>query len=163
MRNLSKSVEQAYGAREQFIIIGLTGRTGSGCSKVAEILQKEKIQELNLQEPKSLGFSNVEERKYSIIYNFMVYGAKWNPFIVIECSSVILSFVFEKGYEALIDYLNEIQESFNKKSFTIVDFEGLKLALKGMEYMFDEIKKYPIRDLYDIEHFDEDKIKEYFI
>lgn len=36
---LRESVKQTYVGRECLIILGLTGRTGSGCSTVAEILK----------------------------------------------------------------------------------------------------------------------------
>ena len=34
-----KAIENIYGEREKFIIIGLTGRTGSGCTTVSNILK----------------------------------------------------------------------------------------------------------------------------
>ncbi len=34
-------IESIYNEREQFILIGLTGRTGSGCSTVSKILSEE--------------------------------------------------------------------------------------------------------------------------
>ena len=39
-------VKQIYKLRQNFILIGLTGRTGSGCSTVAKILETENVQDL---------------------------------------------------------------------------------------------------------------------
>ena len=39
-------VKQIYKLRKNFILIGLTGRTGSGCSTVAKILATENVQDL---------------------------------------------------------------------------------------------------------------------
>ena len=39
-------VKQIYNLRQNFILIGLTGRTGSGCSTVAKVLETENVQDL---------------------------------------------------------------------------------------------------------------------
>ena len=39
-------VKQIYKLRQNFIPIGLTGRTGSGCSTVAKVLETENVQDL---------------------------------------------------------------------------------------------------------------------
>ena len=39
-------VKQIYKLRQNFILIGLTGRTGSGYSTVAKVLETEHVQEL---------------------------------------------------------------------------------------------------------------------
>lgn len=39
-------VKQIYKLRQNFILIGLTGRTGSGSSTVAKVLETEHVQDL---------------------------------------------------------------------------------------------------------------------
>ena len=39
-------VKQIYKLRQNFILIGLTGRTGSDCSNVAKVLGTEHVQDL---------------------------------------------------------------------------------------------------------------------
>ena len=39
-------IKQIYKLRQNFIHIGLTGRTGSGCSTVAKVLGTENVQDL---------------------------------------------------------------------------------------------------------------------
>ena len=41
--DLNKAVDNVYKGRERLIILGLTGRTGAGCTTVAKILEKEDI------------------------------------------------------------------------------------------------------------------------
>lgn len=41
-------VKQIYKLRQNFILIGLTGRTGSGCSTVAKVLETENVQDMKL-------------------------------------------------------------------------------------------------------------------
>ena len=39
-------VKQIYKLRQNFMLIGVTGRTGSGCSTVAKVLETENVQDL---------------------------------------------------------------------------------------------------------------------
>lgn len=39
-------VKQIYKLRQNFILIGLTGRTGSVCSTVAKVLETQHVQDL---------------------------------------------------------------------------------------------------------------------
>ena len=39
-------IKQIYKLRQNFILMGLTGRTGSGCSTVAKVLETENVQDL---------------------------------------------------------------------------------------------------------------------
>lgn len=39
-------VKQIYKLRQNFILIGLTSMTGSGCSTVAKVLETENVQDL---------------------------------------------------------------------------------------------------------------------
>ena len=43
---LMEVVKQIYKLRQNFILMGLTGRTGSGCSTVAKVLGTENVQDL---------------------------------------------------------------------------------------------------------------------
>ena len=57
------AIKSLYSQREKFILIGLTGRTGSGCTTVSEILAKNDISELDLRSYKTCDYSNADERK----------------------------------------------------------------------------------------------------
>lgn len=121
-----RAIKTIYGEREQFVIIGLTGRTGSGCSTISNILETEKFSDLKLRQPKSTEFQNAEERKYQIIYN---YAQKhWNPFFRISMTDIIFSFVVQKNYDDFMkelekifdeDTAKKIQENISKKSSSI--------------------------------------------
>ncbi len=41
MANTETAINKLYEEREDFIIIGLTGRTGAGCSTVSKILEAD--------------------------------------------------------------------------------------------------------------------------
>ena len=84
---MKDAISQVYESKEKLIIIGLTGRTGSGCSKVAEILETSKFEDLHMKSAKSYDYKSSDERKVSIIYDYMKEPGRWFPFSVIEVSS----------------------------------------------------------------------------
>jgi len=135
MADYHKSVEMAYQQRTQFILVALTGRTGVGCTTTASILKKP-FSELDLHTPKDKEFNSVNERKYSIIYNFM-QDDHWSPFTVIEGSSIILSFVIGASHRSLIDYFKQFQHITESNNVRIESFAEVFKRLEGIDYLFD--------------------------
>lgn len=70
MKRFKDAINEMYKVRNDFLILGLTGRTGSGCTKTASILQKETMKEMDLEDPFTHNYKDSEERKYQVIYNF---------------------------------------------------------------------------------------------
>ena len=81
-------IDQIYKLRQDFMVIGLTGRTGSGCSTVAGVLAKGAFTELK-SEYKEFRSGKIDNnvRKSRIVYNFM--KKHWKPFTIIKASDVI--------------------------------------------------------------------------
>lgn len=131
--NLTK-LDSLFRQREELLIIGLTGRTGSGCSTVAKILQQNNFSKLDLRSYKTCDFNNADERKYSIVYRFMKEGDKWKRFVVIEASSIIFSFLVEKKYSDLQGFVKEICESYKIKNEEEVS-SCIRDALKKAGYL----------------------------
>ncbi len=98
-------IKTIYNERRKFIILGLTGRTGSGCSEAASILATENFDDLNLKKPKNQDFHSNDERKYRIIYEYAKNN--WDQFFVLRMSDVIFSFLL--SYE-----LNELDTIFRQ-------------------------------------------------
>lgn len=101
-----KAIDNIYEEREKFIIVGLTGRTGSGCTTVSKILSTEIFEELNLHEPKTTDFDTNEQRKYQIVYSYI--KQHWSPFFRISMTDVIFSFIIQESFDNLIDKLSGI-------------------------------------------------------
>ncbi|GHT58115.1 hypothetical protein AGMMS50239_01980 [Bacteroidia bacterium] len=61
-------ISQIYNLRQNFIVIGLTGRTGSGCTTVATLCKNKDFGKLHSPIPttKLEGLTN-DERKYKIV------------------------------------------------------------------------------------------------
>lgn len=92
MEKYNKECVGAIYSDREFIIIGLTGRTGSGCSTASKILEKNRFEEIYKTDVNQL-FGN-EKRKNLIIYNYTVKN--WQAFTVIKVSNVIALMVAEK-------------------------------------------------------------------
>lgn len=84
------AITKLFERRGAFLVIGLTGRTGSGCSTSAKLLGNS-FDELPLKAVAS-PLTTPEERKFRIVRQF---GEKnWEPFTVISVTQTIASFVF---------------------------------------------------------------------
>lgn len=105
---LNEAIEQVYAGREKFVLVGLTGRTGSGCSQAAKILQEKDFLKLDYRKVKSYDFKNSDERKSKVIYEYMKEPGRWEGFIVIEISSIILAAALEEGIDAMMKYIDKI-------------------------------------------------------
>lgn len=154
------AVENMFMYRKKVLILGLTGRTGSGCSKVASILKNDNFNGLDLKDPKTYDYKNADERKQEIIYNYMKEG-NWKKFHVIEGSAIIISFILEKGYDELIKYLKNCDES---GKFRIENRLRLEEELKSVNEIFDVCASYSLVDKErEIDQWDNDeKIQEYY-
>ena len=69
----AEAIKSLYSQRERFILIGLTGRPGSGCTTVSDILAKKSMEELDLRSYKTRDYKSADERKYSVIYRCLFY------------------------------------------------------------------------------------------
>lgn len=147
--NYQRSVQNAFYQRQSLIIIGLTGKTGSGCSTVASILHKADFLDLDIKNPKQRDYCNKTEREDEIIYNYMCAEGRWSPFTIIEGSSVILSFLVEMGIDKLISYFERIRD--NPGNIRISAIDELIKSIGELKASFDESSA-GIRKIYNIEN-----------
>ncbi len=127
----AEAIKSLYSQRDKFILIGLTGRTGSGCTTVAKILSTDDMKKLDLKSYKTCDYNDSGERKYSIIYRYMKEGKKWKKFDVIEASSVIFSFILQDNYGKLFAYIDSIAEEVHIKEVDQLKSEIVKAFQKN--------------------------------
>ncbi|MEK4251887.1 hypothetical protein [Paenibacillus sp. FSL W7-1287] len=96
------ATEQILNERQKFIILGLTGKTASGCTTTANLLKKT-FQQLNPPSPKKNNYSNNDERKYEIVYQYA--SKKWKPFEIIKVRDVITTFILDYDIDILNTFL----------------------------------------------------------
>jgi hypothetical protein len=146
-----QGLNKLYAERGDFILVGLTGRVGSGCSTTSDILSKE-FQEVDFPFPKRDNFDNADERKNKIIYDYARHH--WKKFECIRVKDIITSFIVEAEENDVINFLSrelyallgkddtkEIEESIEKQEF-IQKFRELKRQFKSevQQMLMDEIK-----------------------
>lgn len=155
MNDVYQSIKNLYENRENFIIIGLTGRTGSGCSSAGEFLSSN-LKDIKFPEYKII--DDNEERKYRIIYNFI--HKNWTPFFWIQIKDIITSFIVEKPYDEFANYISS-KLSANRHENTKIrksldndiksEYEKIhkiRIALKNLRDKLDNSK---IKNLEEIE------------
>lgn len=169
MGTYKEAVGKLYSEKEKLLILGLTGRTGTGCSTAASILEKT-YDALDLEYEKKDEYSEEDEYKFDIIKEYIGEKERWIPFTKIEGSCVILSYVFEKvgtdekhASSGLTDYLSQLQKSEKGVTFKIDNYERLIKELQGFDHIFRKAQQMP---LYEISGgwaaISDDKVEEYY-
>lgn len=128
----SLDLTKLYEVRTNFIVIGLTGRTGSGTEKISEILTND-FDNNSFPIPITKNDQKYPEQiKYEIAYNFL--KSNYVKFVEIKYRNLILYYLFKKDYDTIISCIN------NTKYFKSSDFDKIKSELKQFEKSHKEIK-----------------------
>lgn len=124
----NRAVERLFAERRDFIIIGLTGRTGCGCTSVANLLCKTHD---NLQPPLPRGNDSISDRSDTIIYNF---SQNWKQFRLIEMKHVIFTFILDNPFEQLKEFVLSFDNKIDLSSFekTYIELHNTRLQLKEL-------------------------------
>lgn len=99
---IADGINKVFEHRKNFLVIGLTGRTGSGCSTAAGILAEKEFSGLkfpSIHNPPE----NQEHRKLRIIRLWA--EVHWHPFNLISVTSLIFSLAIKDGVDSLIKSL----------------------------------------------------------
>jgi deoxycytidylate deaminase len=134
---MKKNIDKIYENRGEFIIIGLTGKTGSGCSTVAEILENG-YKNYNTVDYTT---SDIQNRKASIIKKFASENFIENDkkFKIIKPSTILMMlFLFDN--KIIIEKITVLNNFLNMKEN---DIDNYKNKSKKLE----ENKKEYIKDL----------------
>lgn len=100
---MKNDLTSLYNLRKNFVVVGLTGRLGSGCTTAAELLLNNSFAECNFPTPTLEAKPSNEQRKYKISYNFL--KDNWQSFTLIRASDVITAFLLRKQPQEIKDFL----------------------------------------------------------
>jgi len=100
-----ESIMKIYQEKIDFIIIGLTGLTGSGCTTTANLL-KQPLDEWNLK-PEEETLRTTDSRKNQIIFEYANKNKEYYQFEVIEVKNIIMSFILENDYKNFLKYVRD--------------------------------------------------------
>lgn len=126
MKNIdvANGVKQLFNHRKQVLILGLTGRTGSGCTTLASVLQTKNFTDLNVRDPK-IPPKNHEDRKFRVVYDWI--SSNWNPFKKISVSEIISGFILLQGFDKFFNYLENLcGQSQSHKDLDLQSLSKLK-------------------------------------
>ena len=121
-------LKKLYSLRQDFTIIGLTGRTGSGCSRIADLLSGpfSKIEEDGLRIETEFS-DEIFKRKYSICKTFLSHKDNWISFETIRYVDVLLFYILHKNggnkkdlMKLLLNYYKEVSSENNKKEVELI-------------------------------------------
>ena len=125
MTEVSDALNRLYQEKSQFIVLGLTGKTGSGCSRAAQLLKSTSP---NFPESSKIYDSNNDKRKYRIIHKFITNN--WKPFTVIQVRAVITSIILELDFDSFIDFVSQTLEK---------EVDDIKTNFKSFQESFDKM------------------------
>lgn len=133
----------------------MTGRTGSGCSTVATILQANKV---DIKHSLFSGTSptNNDQRKQKILFKH--YEKTWNPFQLIQVRSIITLYLLEKSNTEIKTFLHSNTQNYEDGKYSQFfheidclrqDYENISNIESGVSNFYtntlhrkcDEIKK----------------------
>ncbi|NKG35919.1 anti-phage dCTP deaminase [Acinetobacter junii] len=124
--------------RSSFILIGLTGRTGSGCSTAAKLLTDPNLkfpEEIQVNYEKESYFSDLDKKRYGIVKNYA--SNNHHPFFLIKISDLITSKLFDLESENFIQLLEKIIDSHYYEKIKESKIEEKFIEIKNkisMEY-----------------------------
>ena len=157
-------LSKLYDLRQNFIVIGLTGRVGAGCTTIADIFASETFESAEFPEPE-LNFTKVGDdnnnRKYKIAYNFL--KENWERFYKLKYSKVLSLIVFKQKLESIDILLDKV--SFNFKLLDLSKEKEALLKLKDeTDFTFndkDDLTNLKQAENYDL--FESDKLYEFHL
>jgi deoxycytidylate deaminase len=95
--SISTAIDRVFDETSDFIVVGLTGRTGSGCSTAAQLLSMDT---LSLPDVIHSHFRENEARKYRIVKNYV--EKKWQKFEWLQVRSIITRYLLELNFSSFV-------------------------------------------------------------
>lgn len=128
-------LKELYKHRTDFTIIGLTGRTGSGCSQISDLLSKD-FNNLSKGLREIESFSDpVFKRKFEITKNYLSHGNNWQQYDIIEYKKVLLLYIIKKTGSDFLRIRNLLNKYY-KESRTEDNNELVKKKFTDLEDVF---------------------------
>ncbi|ROS00211.1 dCMP deaminase [Sinobacterium caligoides] len=106
----NENIEQLFHGRTEFAIIGMTGRTGSGCTTAASMLENEAIEYPTYHDTKVNGtafYKDLNGKRYNIVKKYAEHNR--TGFYSIKISDVISAFLLRLNEGDLVNFIFEHQ------------------------------------------------------
>jgi deoxycytidylate deaminase len=118
---VANGLKQLFNHRKQLLILGLTGRTGSGCTTLSKVLQANNFLDLEVRRPKIPALDH-DDRKYRMVFEWIT--ANWHPFKRISVSELITGYILAQGFDSFSEFIkmlsneNSAIQAFEDDSFS---------------------------------------------
>lgn len=110
-----KMISSLFHERSKFIVIGLAGRAGSGCTTAASILER-KTPGFPRAEDVRVGsepfFSGLDARRYKVVSKYSTENYK--EFVSIKVSDLISAYILCMTPELLLEFILGVSEGVDK-------------------------------------------------
>lgn len=155
LSDVTEATERLFREAGKFVIIGLTGRTGSGCSMTARLLS-EVIP--HIPQASNIYDTDNDKRKYEIVKGYV--QKNWKPFTVIQMRAIITGILLELDFDRFKALLSKIlkiggADLTNK----LADFES---DYRVFHCTISAYKSLPEENAQEINHKKEDASRIYF-
>ena len=114
-------IQEIFDERKDFIIIATTGKARSKVSDVCKLLVSKHLPDNATQPADTSQFEDSEIREFKVVYRYLHHN--WKPFIEINVTNVMLSYLLETD----IEQLRQEESGLEDKSL----YDLLKDALDG--------------------------------
>ncbi len=140
-------LSKIYSLRKQYTVIGITGRTGSGCTEVANMLKDGFINDnLIYPKPDDIAFDKEVKhnsfRKYKIVYNYARENFKKHT--LINYKDVLMLYILSFEYSEFVRFLKstDVVDEFKKSKLKVdTNFENEILELNKIKNRYENIHK----------------------
>ncbi len=152
-----KTIQDILAQREAFLVIGLTGRMGSGCSKVAEMLANS-FDDMKFPHPEPQNGQTSLSEDERILRILAEYAEEhWVKFDVIHVASVIATFILDDSKRFIQDLYKDAplktEEEYEKefKEYVLMNIYNQSVELgKRYNILKKDIDNLMIQKLADI-------------
>lgn len=150
-----RTIHEILAQREEFLVIGLTGRMGSGCSKVAQLLATP-FDKMNFPHPvpqPGLQSLTQEERAIRIVAEYA--NEHWLKFDIVHVGAIIATFILDDDRRFIYDLNNggaDIENDKKREAVRRSCMEGFyqQLVQLGQSYkLLDKKEGFYIRTFAD--------------
>ncbi|WP_198942667.1 nucleoside/nucleotide kinase family protein [Methyloprofundus sedimenti] len=103
---MDNQISNLFLERSQFVLIGLTGRTGSGCTTAANILESDPPQFPEYKDATYNGinfYSGLSQKRYDIVKSYAENN--WNKFYSIKVSDLISVYLLTLNSEEILEFI----------------------------------------------------------
>ena len=121
--HIESALENVFRERSDFLIIGLTGRTGSGCTTTADILSSSEPFLVQFPRP-----TDLTDRDYTICNKYL--SKNWSRFVLIRVRDVITSYFCDYPFSELRAFCSDTLS---------ISLQEIETALSDVEPEFDRL------------------------